>query len=649
MFYNFCWHALLKQTSENCCSACYRYDGSRDSTVLPFSSRKDKLRLYEITGFIRVEKRILYATYFIIFIFAVFLFKLWDLQVIRGREFKEIAEQNRLRIVEIPAPRGLIYDRNNRPLVKNIPSFDISVLKEDISRDPQTISDFENLLELDAGYIAKRLRRFPESPFAPVKLKMDVSMKEVARVEARKMDYPALQVEVVISREYIYDDFASHAIGYLGHLTFEQAGDPDYSGVPRMAFIGQMGVEKIHDKFLRGTAGKKYIEVDAMGRMIRVFSIQQPVKGDDIQLTIDMDLQRAAENALKDKTGAIVVIGVHNGEVLALASKPSFNPNLFSRGINYDDWERLVNDPRKPFLNRTIQSQYPPGSTFKPITALVALEEEIINENTKFYCRGSIEFGREFKCWKKQGHGLTDLHKALVESCDVYFYEIAKKLDIDSLSEYATHFGLGSPSGIELEGEISGIVPSARWKMKTKKQKWFKGESLNTVIGQGYLSTSPIQMARLMAALVNGGKLYRLHLLKNKTTSTPVESALNISPRNMELLKRALIGVVSEEEGTGKKAFSDIVSIGGKTGTTQVIGGDGENKNIPERFRDHAWFIAFAPEENPQIALSVFVEHGGQGSTAAAPMAKKVIETYFKEKDSRIQGIKDSSELRTNN
>ncbi|UCF87181.1 MAG: hypothetical protein JSV71_00270, partial [Nitrospiraceae bacterium] len=221
-----------------------------------------------------MEKRILYATYFIIFIFAVFLFKLWDLQVIRGREFKEIAEQNRLRIVEIPAPRGLIYDRNNRPLVKNIPSFDISVLKEDISRDPQTISDFENLLELDAGYIAKRLRRFPESPFAPVKLKMDVSMKEVARVEARKMDYPALQVEVVISREYIYDDFASHAIGYLGHLTFEQAGDPDYSGVPRMAFIGQMGVEKIHDKFLRGTAGKKYIEVDAMGRMIRVFSIQ---------------------------------------------------------------------------------------------------------------------------------------------------------------------------------------------------------------------------------------------------------------------------------------------------------------------------------------------------------------------------------------
>jgi penicillin-binding protein 2 len=580
-----------------------------------------------------LEKRILYTTYFIIFIFAIFLFKLWDLQIIRGREYKEIAEQNRLRIVAIPAPRGLIYDRNNRPLVKNIPSFDISVVKEDIPGDLQTISAFENLLGLNPGDIEKRLWKAPESPFAPVKLKMDVSMEEVARVEARKIDYPGLQVEVIISREYIYDDFASHAIGYLGRLTLEQVRDPDYSGVPRRAFIGQMGVEKIYDKFLRGIAGRKYIEVDAMGRMIKVFSTQQPVKGEDIQLTIDLELQKAAELALKDNTGAVAVIGVHTGEILALASKPSFNPNLFSRGIHYGDWERLVNDTRKPFLNRSIQSQYPPGSTFKPITALVALEEGIINEDTKFQCKGSIEFGRVFRCWKKQGHGLTDLHKALVESCDVYFYEVAKKLNIDALAQYASHFGLGSPTGIELEGEVSGIVPSTGWKLKTKKQKWFKGETLNTVIGQGYLATSPIQMARLMAALVNGGKLFNLHLLKNKITNTPVDSVLNISPLSMELIKRALIGVVSDRGGTGKKTRSDIVSIGGKTGTTQVIGGGGENKKVPEKYRDHAWFIAFAPEENPQIALSVFVEHGGQGSTAAAPIAKKVIEAYFKDRE----------------
>jgi penicillin-binding protein 2 len=577
-----------------------------------------------------MERKIFVWTYIVIFIFVIFLLRLWDLQVVKGGEYKKIAERNRLRIIEIPAPRGIIYDRNGKALVRNIPSLDISVIKEDLPRDPETLSILGRLIGLEPKEIKARLKRASVNPFEPVKLRQDVSLKEVARVEARRIDFSGLQVEAVVSREYIYGQFASHVIGYLGRLSIEQLRDPYYSDVPRKAFIGQWGAEKVYDRILRGTAGKKVIEVDALGRAIRVVGIQQPVKGGDIRLTIDMELQAEAEKALQGKTGAVVAIDPNTGEVLALASAPSFNPNLFVRGINYKDWKRLVNDPRKPLLNRALQSQYPPGSTFKIITAIAALEEGIITEDTEFECKGSIYLGgRVFRCWKDEGHGKINLHRAIVESCDVYFYEIAKKLGIDTLAQYASDFGLGRPVGIELGGEKSGILPSTKWKLRTKQQKWFKGETLNAAIGQGYLSATPIQMARLMAAVVNGGKLLKLHILKDSDSSPHVERLVNVKPENINLIKKALIGVVKERNGTGWMARSDIISIGGKTGTTQVIKGSDIKEDIPYKYRDHAWFIAFASEEEPQIVVSVFVEHGGQGSIAAAPIAKRVIEAFY--------------------
>jgi penicillin-binding protein 2 len=578
-----------------------------------------------------MKKRISISTYIVIFIFIVFFLRLWDLQVINGGKYKKIAELNRLRIVEIPAPRGVIYDRNNNALVRNIPSFDISVVKEDIPRDPETLSALGRLIGLESVDIKARLDKASVSPFEPVKLKQHVSLEEVARVEARKINFPGLQVDVVISREYIYGEFASHTIGYLGHLTLEQAKDPDYQDVPRKAFIGQLGAEKVYDKILRGIAGKKFIEVDAIGRVIKVAGIQQPIKGRDINLTIDMKLQAEAEDALRGKAGAVVALDANTGEILVLVSTPSFDPNLFARGVSYRDWKILVNDPQKPFLNRALQSQYPPGSTFKIITAIAALEEGIITGSTKFECKGSINMGRVFRCWKEEGHGNINLHRAIVESCDVYFYEIGKKLGIDTLAQYASDFGLGSLVGVELEGERTGIVPSTEWKLRIKKQRWYKGETLNTVIGQGYLSTTPMQMARLMAAVVNGGKLYRLHLLKKDSGSdSRVEGLVGIKPENINLIKKALMGVVSDKDGTGWMARSDIVSIGGKTGTTQVVGTGNRQEGITDKYKDHAWFIGFAPVENPQIAVAVFVEHGGHGSTVAAPIAKRVIETYFK-------------------
>jgi penicillin-binding protein 2 len=577
-----------------------------------------------------MDKRIFISVYIVIFIFVIFLLKLWYLQVIKGGEYKKVAEQNRLRTIQIPAPRGIIYDNKNNALVKNIPSFDISAVKEDLPRDPETLSALSNLLRLAPEDIEERLDRSPVNTLEPVKLKQDVSLKEAARVEARMIDFPGLQVDVVVSREYMYENINSHVMGYLGRLTFEQVKDSDYRDVPKKAFIGQMGIEKIFDKILRGVAGKKIVEVDAIGRKTRVVSLQQPVKGKDIKLTIDIKLQSEAANALKDKTGAIVALDPHTGEVLALASNPSFDPNLFSRGIHYRDWEKLITDPKKPILNRAIQSQYPPGSVFKIITALAALEEGIITDKTIITCTGAVFEGRLFRCWKKTGHGNVNLHRALVESCDVYFYEVGKKLGIDKIAEYASAFGLGMPTGIELNSEKHGIVPSTSWKRQIKNQRWYPGETLNTAIGQGYLSVTPLQAAQLMAAVVNGGIIYKPHILKNSDYRDYGKNRIRIKHKHLELVKKALLGVVSEEKGTGVMAHSEIVRIGGKTGTVQVVGGEKVTEDSVEKYRDHAWFIAFAPEEKPEIVVAVFVEHGGHGSTIAAPIAKKVIETFYK-------------------
>lgn len=581
-----------------------------------------------------MDKRITTALYIVSLLFGIFVIRLWDLQIIKGSEYRVIQERNRLRVIDIPAPRGIIYDRNNKAFVRNVPSFDISVVKEDLPRDEETLSALGGLLGLDPDYIKKRLGSAYSKSFQPVKLKHDVSFEEVAKVEARKIDFPGLQVDVVNGREYIYGHSASHVIGYLGLLTMEQLRSPEFSDVPRASFIGRFGVEKVYDNILRGNAGKKIIEVDALGSIVRVVRIQRPVKGTDIKLTIDVDLQVEAEKSLRGKVGAVVAIKPATGEILAMASAPSFDPNFFVRGIKEDNWKNLINDPGKPLLNRAIQSRYPPGSTFKIITAIAALEEGLITRKTKYYCSGSINYGgRKFRCWKKKGHGWLDLHGALVESCDVYFYQIAKKLDIDTLAQYAFDYGLGSETGVELEGEVSGIVPNTWWKREMKNEKWYGGETLNTVIGQGYLAVTPIQMARLMSAVVNGGKLYETFLMKDVGRKIEPENIVKIAPGNIRVIKKALMDVVNGRKGTGWKARSDFVAIGGKTGTTQVVGGVPDDKNkkfIPEKFRDHAWFVAFAPGNAPEIAVSVFVEHGEHGNTAAAPIAKRIIETYYK-------------------
>jgi penicillin-binding protein 2 len=575
-----------------------------------------------------VDKRITVAFYIVLSIFGIFVLRLWHLQIIKGSEYKKIDERNRSRVIDIPAPRGVIYDRNDNPLVRNVLSFDISMVSEDMPKDPETLSDLARLVGIDPEHM-KRLAKASSGPYETVNLRHDVPFEEVAKIGARKVDFPGLQVEVASAREYLYGETAAHVLGYLGSPTPKQLKSPEYSDIPPQAFIGQFGIEKSYDGSLRGISGKKVVEVDALGNAIKFVRIQKPVRGEDLRLSIDINMQMEAEKALEDRAGAVVAVKTDTGEVLALASAPSFNPNYFVGGINYDDWKELIDDPRKPLMNRAIQNQYPPGSTFKTITALAALEKGIVQEDTTFFCGGSLFFGRTFRCWKDGGHGSVSLHRAIVESCDVYFYQIGERINIDSIAEYASAFGLGSPTGIELDGEASGIVPSTKWKLRTKKEKWYQGETLNTAIGQGYLNVTPVQMARLMAAVVNGGKLYKLHLSKNDDKTAIPNGIIDIKPEYVEFVKKALLGVVYEGGGTGGMARSGIVSIGGKTGTAQVIGGAVKGKYLPDQYQDHAWFVAFAPEHNPEIAVSVFVEHGGHGGAVAAPIAKRVIEAYF--------------------
>jgi penicillin-binding protein 2 len=477
-----------------------------------------------------------------------------------------------------------------------------------------------------------RLNSATNQAFEPVKLKGNLSLGEVAKVVARKIEFPGLQVDVSVGREYTHSQIAGHVVGYLSQMTMRQIKEPDYYGLPTNSYVGQYGIEKFYNSSLMGKVGKEIIEVDALGRETRVVGVEHPLKGNDINLTIDIPVQLEAVRNLKEKTGAIVAVVPDTGEILALASSPSFDPNLFSGGISKVDWNDLITDPKKPLLNRGIQSRYPPGSIFKVITALAALEENIITPKTSFNCKGFIELGgREFRCWNEKGHGRVNLHSALAESCDVFFYEVAKKIDVDILAEYAEMFGLGTPSGIDLEGELSGFIPTSGWKKHNKKERWYLGETLNTAIGQGYLTTTPVQMAVMTAAVVNGGRLIRPSILLDDSVRMESEDEnISVSPESLEIVKKALISSVKGINGTGKRAHSKITEIGGKTGTAQVVSRETISEDLPAKFMDHAWFIAFAPQDKPQIAVAVFVEHGGSGGSTAAPIAKNVIEAYFK-------------------
>ncbi|HKZ56401.1 MAG TPA: penicillin-binding transpeptidase domain-containing protein, partial [Thermodesulfovibrionales bacterium] len=396
--------------------------------------------------------------YIVIIAFLFLIMRLWQLQILHGSKYRELSEANRLRIMTIPAPRGILYDRNSIPLVRNSSYYFVSITPGEF--DKGKVNLLSKVLNMPVKEILEKIDKKGIGPFTPIRLKQGLSFQEVAYIESRRSDFPGLIIEVEVSREYIYGSIGSHIIGYLGKPNLYQSKDPLFSNVPPDAFIGQWGAEMLFDKSLRGIPGERVIEVDSLGREIRLLTEKQPVKGEDIKLSLDINLQKAAEDAFGERVGALVAVKTNTGEVLGLVSKPSFDPNLFARGISYDEWISLIRDNNRPMLNRALQSQYPPGSVFKIITAIAGLEEGLIKPETKVDCRGGINYGKwHFGCWRREGHGVMSLHKAVVESCDVYFYEVGKLLGIDRIYNYASSFGLGKETGFKLVNEKKGIIP----------------------------------------------------------------------------------------------------------------------------------------------------------------------------------------------
>ena len=575
------------------------------------------------------KKRIVLTGYIIIAVFLLVFMRLWQLQVLQGKRLRELTESNKIKVLKIAAPRGIIYDREGRALVKNTPYYSASLIPAAIGEvDTKALARLLHMEEADV--VEKLSSKVP--PFEAIKIKEGISLREVAYIEARRSDFPGLIIETEGTRHYVYGDVGAHVVGYLGKPGPEKLRRFSDSDIPPDAFIGTWGAEAYFDEHLRGKPGRRYIEVDALGRQLRIVREEPPIKGEDLVLSLDIELQRTIEDAFGGRAGAAVAIDPSTGGVLSLVSLPSFNPNLFARGISAADWDALNRNPYHPFLNRALQSQYPPGSVFKLVVAAAALEEGLLPEDFTVTCRGSIRYGRwSYRCWRRGGHGVVDLHRAIVESCDIYFYEVGRMLGIDTIASYARRFGLAMPTGFDLVEEKTGFVPTTEWKHRTRHEEWYVGETYHASIGQGYVLATPFQQAMLATAIANNGIVHKPVLLRDSEPSDVLRRIL-LMPGTFATLKEAMKGVVNEQKGTAYwTARSARFIIAGKTGTAQVIRERevAKKDDLPEKFRDHAWFIAFAPYERPVIAMSVFVEHGGHGSSAAAPIAKKAIDYYL--------------------
>jgi penicillin-binding protein 2 len=589
-----------------------------------------------------IQRRLPFLAGFIVLFTIVLLVRLWYLQAVKGDYYQEQAESNRIRPVKLRPPRGIIYDRYGRPLVENVLTFDVSLVPEDAPDLDATISKLSTLIKVSPAAIRSALDDADavRSKYDPVKIQEEAPWDDVALIEAHQEDLPGAIIEPEHRRHYPYDGLASHQLGYIGKVSPSQR-KKDQQDIGLLT--GQGGLEKVYDKYLRGLAGRRMIQVNAAGRKVKDLGIEEPKPGTDIYLTIDLDVQKAAEEALGDRSGAVVAMDPNSGEVLALASHPNYDPNLFPRGIAPKDWVRLMNDPSHPLYNRAIQSVYPPGSTFKIIVSLAGLDSGVIKLDEKITCRGGLKLGNHtFRCWKKEGHGAISFHDALVQSCDVYFYTMGDRIGWDRVAEYARKLGYGSLTGILLPDEKPGLIPTTDWKKKRTGDVWRTADSYMSSIGQGFVLVSPIQAAQMMSAVANGGSFYRPTLLKwtrnretgkTKAFSSEPMKKINLDPVALEEVRRALLGVTSEPGGTAHGAATPLATVAGKTGTAQVIAQKVPGRKLSEKTGDHAWFVAYAPADHPKIAVAVLVEHGGHGGSAAAPVAKKVIEAYMKNEE----------------
>ena len=592
-----------------------------------------------------IKQRLMGASLCILMVFVLLFLRLVYLQLIKGEEYRRLSETNCVRLKSIKSSRGLIYDRHHTLLVENRPAFDLTIVLEDAHPVKETIERLADLIDVSFEDLMGSIKRAGKSAFyKPLTLKRDISRDLLAIVEAHKFDLPGIHMDVEPTRHYIYKKTAAHLLGYLGQINRRELESGGYPTVRTGDSIGRYGIEKSFEPFLQGKRGGRQVEVDVNGRLIKVLKTVPPVSGNDLHLTLDLELQRTAEQLLGENDGAVVAIDPSNGDVLVMASAPSFDQNDFIGGISNKKWQALMTDPGKPMNNKAIQAEYPPASTYKILTAMAALEERVIDEHGSFFCPGYYRLGnRRYQCWKKNGHGEMTVVNAIAQSCDVFFYQAGEKVGVDSLAQYANGSGLGRYTGIKLDHERRGLIPTAAWKKKRFKEVWQAGETLSISIGQGFDLVTPLQMAVFIAAVGNGGTLYRPRLVTSiedsdgnvvKSIQPEITGGLPASKETLALVQKGLLEVVQGDRGTARRIRIKGINIAGKTGTAQVFsrkaGEKFDNESIRRTLRDHAWFVSYAPAEAPKIAICVIIEHGEHGSSAAAPVAGALIEKYLK-------------------
>ena len=591
-----------------------------------------------------LNKRVRFAVILMLVACGFIVARLYYLQILKGSKYVELSINNRLRITTIPAPRGIIFSKKNEVLASNNPSFDLNLIPQDTPDVSAVLEKVSHMFNINKQLMQKKVAaQRGRPPFEPVTLKKELPWEDMSLALTNKMDLPGISIDVLPKRHYCTENLAPHVFGFLGEIDRNEIDKYSQGSYRPGDLIGKFGLERWGEQYLRGGKGGLQTEVDAYGNRQKILAEIEPTSGCNLVVTLDVGVQKLAESLIKDKVGAVVAMKPATGEIIALASSPGFNANLFARGIDYTEWSKLTSNPLHPLLNRAIQTQQPPGSVFKIITAIAALEERVIDPSDRIFCPGYFTLGNAtFRCWKKGGHGSVNMQEAIIRSCDTYFYTVGQRLGVDRIHKYATMFGLGEKTGIELDGEKSGLIPSEAWKKKKFGVAWQKGETISTAIGQGYIQTTPLQIANVFCGIANGTFIARPRLVveascdnDQKKTSFETEKLrdLPVSPKTITFIKEALMGVVHDPTGTATRVRIEGLTIGGKTGTAQVVSLrliPSREEDVPWKYKDHAWFVCLAPVENSEIVVSVFLEHGGHGGSAAGPIAREIVAAYLK-------------------
>jgi len=605
---------------------------------LEWISDEDEKRIF--------QKRVLFVLAFIGLVFLIILLRMFTLQIIRGNTYLALSERNRIKEYRILPSRGLIFDRNGKLVVDNRLGFDLLYNLASRKRRPtdEQLGTISSILKMEPSELRDAMKK--ASIYKPARIAMDIEYATVAALEeafniiGRDAGF---EIQPTHKRNYRYPQVIPHFLGHMGEVNVEQlTSEPDVYREGDL--VGKSGIERALESSLRGEAGQEWVEENAFHQRLRSIKLEPAKAGKNVYLTIDLDLNLKLANIFGERAGAAIVMSARTGSVLAAHSSPTFDPSIFGRSLSLKTWQQLESDPSHPLLNKVISGLYPPGSVFKPVVALAALKHGVLTPEFTAFCPGLYRLGKfEYRCWKRSGHGLLNLHRAIVESCDVYFYRMAEMTGIDRLAEFAQGCGFGRKTGIEIAGEKSGLVPSRKWKKRAKKEPWLPGETVLFGIGQGYVLATPLQVATFYCALANGGRLLKPKLVEKledpasgQIEKTKVETTGRIpaDERHLRFVNEALLGVTEDEAGTGKLARVEGIRVAGKTGTAQVTS---ERSEDGVKLEDHAWFAAFAPFEHPEICVVVLVEHGGKGGSVAAPIAGEIMKEYFGLKSKRTR------------